>query len=727
MGRNAPESEFQFITCYNQTTGNFGPDYNELRVDVPVLTPTNNQTPLTTGNIFMRSTGVSRGNVFSGNKGVPYPNNTLVWVTDDNRAVWGGDPSFLTGIAGISGNSIRTGVPVAFSTKPIYGVGTTGYVLGNAGNFIFPILPNVSATKINVGYSSGAYGEYVDLNETGGLFLTYGNVSQGHVVGIQPLTFTNTGVITGAITTLNDTRFNSGSGTLLGKLTFPCIVKDTSYTGDVSRVLIGYQAVSGVGSGQLCALLAEISGSTITTGEPVIIRSIVNSALGNYGTSIKACYHSAGTASGSFVIATTVVNTSDFTKSTSGEIIACNPASGVTLSGTFGTAATIYKSNTTGSTGYVSRAVCQAMNTWTGVSGFGIVCAITGGTTGSNASGNLSVQRYYLSGTTITTGIAQNPFTADTFNTLCNWGSGSDTTDTPDQTNYLAEYAGSGSGFFDYIDVVSSGFVTGVKSYFTSATGIQYHIGVPASLTSGAPTYSGDASGAYTHLNYRISGFYYFSPNIYSGSFSGITSAALHCSRSVVTSTGSGSGAVHLRSLVVSGVINQGVSYSSPTVLLSSGINYDPVSCLNVNKSGAVSGCGNLNIIKISGTMPNISTVHTLAKSGFGTDTNSTGIGLITFSLTSGTTNAGYQMRTYSGAFSNLNGPFPQDLNLGIVVNTLDTGNGVYSLASGAVTVYPASGIVVKVAKTPNARRQLVEQGLKGFAIVDARSAFDAT
>lgn len=294
-----------------------------------------------------------------------------------------------------------------------------------------------------------------------------------------------------------------------------------------------------------------------------------------------------------------------------------------------------------------------------------------------------------------------------------------------DQTNYLYEIpltqSGGNSGVFDYTDVFSTGTITGTINYYAAAaaTGFISRIRVPAAL-SGGTTISGlDSVLAYSSGGgFRISPLQYVPSNPYSGGLA----SAYAIDRQVNTNRVVTIGAfLQLTCVTIS---NSSLTVTgSGSISLSSGSNYLPSSFI-VSTGTPTTGfpyAPFVNHIKSSGTFPNITSVYLLTKQNL----DSSGINIKTLNFSSGLTSAGYAMTTYSGVFSNIASTLPGDLQLGIVVNPSTTVSGIAGLPSGALTPFPLSGIVVKVAKTQQAKRQIVEQGLKTFNIVDERNFLD--
>lgn len=413
MGRNAPDPIYDFEVCYAQTytsvnptslnsTGFIKSGYLSTPLnqghDVIVSLPVGATGSAVTGcTIIGESGGILEGNSF-------YPNNGLVIINDEGRAVI--NTSITDSIAerqvGTSGITFRYRLANELSQN-IY---TSPLVNPDSSNFVGFISGTPNTLKVTgVSFSnksvSGGYAiSHVRLHSNYGLLTFYKNSNtavSGRAVSCSLVNYTTTGfdIVTGL--TLADTV--NGSATS-GCYCVPTVAKDLSYTGGtVSRVLIGYQSDTGVTSGQLCAQLLEISGSTLTTGDPVVIRSVSPVGAQNYVNFIDATHHFNNTQN-AFVIATAVRQAGGTFTHVSGELIAATPASGVVLSGTFGTPVVIM--NSTGATNTCSQPVCTALNTFTGTESYGVVIAQTGALT---ETGVLQRQMYQVSGNTITTGI----------------------------------------------------------------------------------------------------------------------------------------------------------------------------------------------------------------------------------------------------------------------------------------------------------------------------------
>ena len=198
---------------------------------------------------------------------------------------------------------------------PFYSFNTSGKIQNDGGSTYYVVLPTLTGlTRTGIpGNIHFPKGKYLQTDNSGGLMLTQGitgNSSSsglsGYRVGLQRITFADTGVIVGSSYYIPDTITNlttAGTGNS-SKYTLADFEVDVSYTGDTKRVLIGYMGITGATSGNLCARLAEINGEVITYGDPVVIRSVIPS--GALRQSISITYHSSGLDTNCFVVATTV-------------------------------------------------------------------------------------------------------------------------------------------------------------------------------------------------------------------------------------------------------------------------------------------------------------------------------------------------------------------------------------------------------------------------------------
>ena len=395
MGRQAPDPQYKIITCDVQTSSGTISGY------APSFISGGNyifHTLFPIGSSGINSTGTAAIGTGTGSP-MPYVNGCLVGVNDESKAIVDCSNSpFLF----VSGGSLAEDQTIfrslqfnnRFYTNQLTGTTATGYS-GDPASFTLKVTgATYSKQQALSGSLTRQIFDYTDLDANYSLLTTYVNdraVVSGAVVGLEIIQHTDTGVVQVTGVNLVDTVNNS----ITANITFPSIAKDLSYTGDIQRFLIGYQSATGVTSGQLCAVLAEISGTTITVGTPAVIRSVVSS--GTVGQSISATYHS-GATSNCFVITTTVSPASAVTGwSTTGQIIAAQPSSGLVLGGTFGAAVPIFDAATG-----VFQPVCTAFNTNTG--SYGIIVGNTG-TTANYTPGSGSYQVYQVSDTNITTGI----------------------------------------------------------------------------------------------------------------------------------------------------------------------------------------------------------------------------------------------------------------------------------------------------------------------------------
>ena len=397
MGRQAPDPQYKIITCDVQTSSGTISGY------APSFISGGNyifSTLFPIGSSGINSTGTAAIGAGTGSP-MPYVNGCLVGVNDESKAIVDSPNAALPIASGqvSEDQSIIRSLQYnnRFYTNQLTGATYTG-LSGEPASFTLKV---TGATYLKQQALSGSLTrqifDYTDLDANYSLLTTYVNnraVVSGAVVGLEIIQHTDTGVVQVTGVDLVDTVNNS----ITTNITFPSITKDLSYTGNTQRFLIGYQSATGVTSGQLCAVLAEISGTTITVGTPAVIRSVVSS--GTVGQSIAATYHS-GAESNCFVITTTVSHASAATGwNTTGQIIAAQPSSGLILGGTFGAAVPIFNAATG-----VFQPVCTAFNTNT--ESYGIVVGSTG-TAFNYETVTGSYQVYQVSGTTITTGIVNS-------------------------------------------------------------------------------------------------------------------------------------------------------------------------------------------------------------------------------------------------------------------------------------------------------------------------------
>lgn len=424
MGRNAPDPIYDFEVCYTQTyyinantyIGTSGASSVQLTTgaiksgyfsnpieqghDVVVSLPVGATGAAITGcTILGRPEALYGPNSF-------YPNNSLVVINDEKRAVLSTnnlvDNASYTQYE-VGGNSFKIENRINQGLyQPAISMRGQDITGGISGTPTVLKVTGVTASNPVEGNVSGGYVvDYTKLHSNYSLITTYGNFASasGRRVLCQLIESTSTGVIVRSGLILNDTLNNSATN---GYFCVPSVAKDLSYTGaNLSRVLIGYQSDTGVTSGQLCAQLLEISGTTLTTGDPVVVRSVAATGF-SYSNFIKVTHHFIGSQN-AFVIATATTSGGQSVApsyTVSGQLIAANPASGVTLSGSFGSAVIIM--NSTGATSSCSQPVCTALNTFTGNNAYGVVIGVTGAL---SATGTLQRQMYEVSGNTITTGI----------------------------------------------------------------------------------------------------------------------------------------------------------------------------------------------------------------------------------------------------------------------------------------------------------------------------------
>jgi len=444
MGRHVPEKQYDIVFCKNQSQrtddcwiANVGYDSTSLGTydtSVTILFPFGNQ------NI----------NLTSGNRFPVFP-NTPAYITKDQACLHSFRPRDINEDTSLNNTPI--------SVNPLF-IWDTFARTESQNSDILPLLTGVTSTSI-----SGFFGgKYIPLDDSGGVMLLQGTgVSaatgvSGYRVALQRITFNSTGIVTGSSYVIPDTITNlttAGTGNA-SKYTFAEIARDFSYTGAVKRVLVGYLGITGTTSGTLSARLAEISGEVITYGDPVIVRSTLSS--GAHRQSIHVTHHSSGSGANCFVIATAVDSGNlAVLHSVSGQIVACNPPSGLTLSGFFGTPVTAFSGAT-----FISRIACCAFEcTTTSQLPVGFLVGYSGVVaTSGTATGEPVIQMYQVSGTTLsvtgTTGFT-NFSTGITYSTYHEF-SGALASNSPFR-NVLTSFSGavSGSGLFAYSAITGSG------------------------------------------------------------------------------------------------------------------------------------------------------------------------------------------------------------------------------------------------------------------------------
>lgn len=512
------------------------------------------------------------------NNGSFYPNNGLVFINDESRAIINNliKTNNTTGELNYTTFAFDRGVAIrSYNTNLYQGIASgliTDGSTASIGNFSSPralkvtgvlVTSSSDATTFTQGYAV----DYFDLHSGYGLLTTYRNSNQsasGRFVRLNLINYSSTGFTVVSGITLTDT-INSGATS--GCFCTPSVVKDLSYTGaNVSRVLIGYQSDTGVTSGQLCAQLVEISGSTVTTGDPVVIRSVTPSGSQNYVNFISVTHHLKGSVN-AFVISTAVREAVGGFIQNSGQLIAATPSSGLVLSGTFGAAVPIF--NSTGGTSGCTLPVCTALNTFTGTNAYGVVVALTGT---SSTTGVAYRQMYEVSGNTISTGVvATGVFSVIDISGVTGFFAGSSGVFTSMGGN---SYTAMNSGF--YVNTR----ISEISSTVTSS-GLISHIGYGAIGTGNQ--YSGSCFLNFIHVPYSLSstGFTQYATLTHADAAGALNSGSLNVNRNVGINfpgplpfyivSGNPYGGVH-GSFVEIPVPGTGITSSEPFALGQSGL-----------------------------------------------------------------------------------------------------------------------------------------------------------
>lgn len=721
MGRHAPEQEYEIITCYSHFNNTDSSLSGYTPASIPLYFDGQTATGLGLDRLQIPSpygasgtsiTGTEAVFVSGSSSGVPYFNNQFVLITDDKKAInigtSSGSNNNISGRYHTITNLYRPSIPSnILSTSS----GATGFLAQPVSFYFSQITGNYvgGVEKLN----DGRYAilSYVGAaNTTGGsrVWLTIGSVSSTGVTLETPSLIPNTdnlSVATGLI--------------------MPCLVKDLSYTGNVDRVLVGYRAATGVSSGLLCATLAEISGNTITYGDQIAIRSIV--ITGVHNGSIKACYHPKQTG---YVISTTVSGTGTIS-ATSGELIACNPPSGLVLSGYFGTPVVSMASNTTGVTGQINHIACQSLNAYSGIEDYGISIAVARGGLAS-VSGNLCFQTYQLSGTQIITGT-------------------------------IVEYSGVGSGSF-------SADRSGTTS--TSGTVNRCIVEEPSPTTnSGFISYLGALYSQLTKFNALFLLDYSLTTNVNNVSVFNIPAASANNINRKQARPG-----IVPDFKIISGNPYGGSVFSALTINTSSGDNLndleqpekrlitikDDIQAINAASSGYILISGtrtqyvlssgrsnsflnsffnnyfNCNVIDYRGTFPNYSGLTCISATGNANSDNPTGISFVNIVFSSGIDTPGMNYRLTSGVFTKpeiLSGTTPsgfalvtyKNMSIGLVVNPNNQGLENDPAAVKITNKEDAflSTLKVKVPKTERARLNMFNQGLKNIEVIFPYNIFN--
>lgn len=720
MGRNAPEQEYEIIFCRNQHSSGLAGQWGYYN------------SGFTAGvNVAFKASGFTNPRYVSTGTAKEYPfcNNMVTYVAEDNTTRVNFEPisGYISGGGGVRSVLYPIYEPASGSQKINVGGGNAAPIL--------PVLTGFASTfSVSLDTLSGARWNvrYEQLSPLTGIVLGNGWTlvfPSGYMVGLQTISFTGTIPATGGVSYIPDTINPDAAGTASGntaRYTFASIAVDTSYTGDVKRVLVGYLGITGTTSGQLCARLAEISGTTITYGDPVVIRSTLSN--GTHRQSIDVTYHSSGDSANCFVIATTVSQSgAGVLHCTSGELVACNPPSGLVLSGYFGTPVTAFESNTTGVTGYISQIKCAALNITNSGSGepaFGYLAGIRGVTSGV-PTGTLLLQQYRVSGTTITTGSVVNPgFTFNNLSTKIELSGASNANKTTsyafksiDIRNFATGIGGNVSGLVSFAGNIGTGLVgaTGVSGsgfaqyYRVRATGT-----VANSLTVNA--YNNISGGRFWQQPYFIIPENPYSGQLFSTFYleprnatSGLYEQALFIGK-VDHTTFSG---------VANCLFKSGTVYTSGTLNTTTG-NDD-----NSNYR---------NIIFVSGTFPDYHYIYTLETNTVSTSFLGVEIVRYDFGISGARLrNAGAGYRLISGwNTDNQAYKIPLGLCIGTTGNINTTGvrtvsNETLLYFDSAADLYTkhvtTSGIVVEVAKTDSQRRKFANGTIaSSIVLVDTRN-----
>ena len=691
MGRHAPEQEYEIVFCKGQ----------QIDAQWGTFDPTTNFS-LTAGTLRIKN-GISTVSYEIGSSGFVTGPGMLSYVTDDKVAHINFDPVTVA----VSGRTLLQPFYVLDESRIKY-VGTSLNQL--------PKLTGINQTTTAIGEKP----YYTKLDSSGGIILFNGSQSTasitGYQVSLRRLNLEATGVTLGSSYIIPDTLNSGTAGAATGntaRYVIPSIALDTSYTGDVKRVLVGYVGITGTTSGKLCARLAEISGDVVTYGDPVIIRSTVGS--GTFRQSIDVTYHSSGVDSNCFVIATAVEpGNLAVLHSTSGELIACNPPSGLVLSGYFGTAVTLGSGTSSGSATQLSAVKCTSMNSTTGAGGgaVGYATSIQGQTSGT-ATGLIFTQKYFVSGTTITTGSIASIVNGSVNNFI--ESSGTSATNVPGITFISPATTSATSGVF----ILNYVLGTGTSSLYTSATGSGFTSIYGANITTGTSPFA-TLLKSYADATNRGGAGRRQDPYIISGNpYSGGYFSAFQLEPHIKTSTGFLS--LNISRVDTTGAVSNSICEITTGDYFNSGI--------------TTSGASYRNIIDVKGTFPNYEYVVTL--SGLSLNVFNFGIGA------SGEKwrNAGFGFSGYSNNSSvadNYGYKTPLGQVIGITGFIEDTGivrnnnelRLYYSAASGTNSpnkyLGAASGsIVTKVAKTEAERRRLSTNYVTGVILIDSRNQLE--
>lgn len=725
MGRHAPEQEYEIIFCRNQHSSGLAGQWGYYN------------SGLTAGvNVAFKASGFTAPRTVSTGTANQYPfcNNMVTYVAEDNTTRVNFTPisGYISG-----GDSVRSVL------HPIYEPASGNQKISLGGGNAAPILPVLTGfTKSAVTIESSLSGakwnvKYEQLSSLTGILLGQGYAianPSGYLVGIQTISFTGATPVLGGNQYVPDTINPTATGTAIGstaRYTFPSFAVDTSYTGDIKRILVGYLGITGTTSGQLCARLAEISGTTITYGDPVVVRSQLSS--GTYRQSIDVTYHSSGDSANCFVIATTISPSgAGIFHCTSGELVACKPPSGLVLSGYFGTPVTAFESNTTGVTGFISQIKCAALNITNSGSGepaFGYLAGIRGVTSGV-PTGTLLLQQYRVSGTTITTGsVVDTGFAFNNLGTKIEV-SGSDAHKIPPYTfksinirNFATGVGGNLSGLVSFLGTNG----TGIQASLTgiSGSGFAQYYAVRATGTAATSIYVTGyhnlSGGRYWQQPYFVIPENPYSGQLYSTFYleprqasSGLYEQALFIGE---FDRNSFSG-------IANCLLKSGAVYTTGTLNTTTG----------TGSGNSGESTNYRNIIAVSGTYPEYRYFYTIEPSIF----NDIYIGSVLFRYDLGISgdslrNAGAGYRLISGwNTDNQAYKIPLGLCIGTTGNINTTG---VRTVSGETLLYfdsvddlyqkhvTTSGIVVKVAETDSQRRKFANGTVaSSIVLVDTRN-----
>lgn len=727
MGRHVPEKQYDIVFCKNQGlqnefitwSGNASFDNSSASMNENELLSAGAFTlPFVSGNRFVGQSGLF----------FVYP-NAPTYVTDELAC----HQSFVARKTSELDNYTPTLRPLFIWDT--YGKGTSTGTNFTTGTPCLPILTGLTRT---VSAATFPLAKYIPLDSSGGVILTQGvttgtpSDTSGYRVTLQRLTFASTGFITGSSYVIPDTVTNdttAGTGTS-SKFTFAEIASDLSYTGTVKRVLIGYLGITGSTSGTLAARLAEISGNLITYGDPVIIRSSLSS--GAHRQSIYVTYHGSGSGANCFAIATAVDSGNlAVLHSVSGQIVACNPASGLTLSGSFGTPVTIFGSST-----FISRVSCCALEyTTSSQLPVGYVVGISGVTASSGiGTGDPAIQMYRISGTTITTTGqlsfgGYNPIgTGARFSTYIPF-SGSNAFIYPVRNTLVGNLTAntvSNSGVFACSMIAGTGTTAYSVQNTPSGSGAYVLLRAPSTFTGSSPvsifTYirgMDSSEGSRDIQNYS----YVIPENPYSGQF---FSAFSIISRSGLGTLGGP--VLAINKFNVSGDIfpTGATGFRSGVCFLNTGTVY--TNSPGTIRNTAQSNLGfysqddiHQNIIHVIGNFPNYSRIFVLGEDNF----NSSFISqqnIITYNF--GT--SGQVLNSAAQVCKAVNSRLGDTVTwpLGLVLsNPSDPGNtglvisgttGYYYITGESqitgTSIFASTGIPVKLARTQKARTDIVKQ-----------------